>query len=185
MARDVAKIITLAATGAEPEWDVMVVTDAHHATLWLKKAHQPFDYASLGVDPKVIYYDKGDGTFIIVDHFGINAQTGIVKRLMSLFKPQRGVMGIGHHHHVPFRLCSSGRKRYNLRHVSGHLLRGVVTKLDIDSVLLVEGLAQDTNSLWRPRGGSKKIDGPFLLGRSHQLIYSSGLNPVRRSQKCY
>ena len=63
MARDVAKIITLAATGAEPEWDVMVVTDAHHATLWLKKAHQPFDYASLGVDPKVIYYDKGTVSF--------------------------------------------------------------------------------------------------------------------------
>lgn len=63
MARDVAKIITLAATGAAPEWDVMVVTDAHHATLWLKKVHQPFDYASLGVDPKVIYYDKGTVSF--------------------------------------------------------------------------------------------------------------------------
>ena len=61
-----AKIITLAAAGAPPEWDVMVVTDAHHATLWLKKAHQPFDYASLGVDPKVIYYDKGTVSFKLV-----------------------------------------------------------------------------------------------------------------------
>lgn len=63
MARDVAKIITLAATGAPPEWDVMVVTDAHHATLWPRKVHQPFDYASVGVDPKAIYYDKGTVSF--------------------------------------------------------------------------------------------------------------------------
>ncbi|HEX9147203.1 MAG TPA: extracellular solute-binding protein [Candidatus Binatia bacterium] len=63
MARDVAKIITLAATGAEPEWDLVVVTDAQHATLWLKKLHQPFEYRNVGVDPKMIYYDKGTVSF--------------------------------------------------------------------------------------------------------------------------
>ncbi len=63
MARDVAKIITLAATGAPPEWDVIVVTDAQHATLWLRKLHQPFDYGRAGVDSNLIYYDGGTVSF--------------------------------------------------------------------------------------------------------------------------
>lgn len=59
MVGDVAKIVTQAAAGAPPEWDLMVVTDAHHATLWLRKLHQPFDYAKLGINPKWIQYDNG------------------------------------------------------------------------------------------------------------------------------
>ena len=47
MTRDVGKVATQAATGAPPEWDVMVATDAHHASLWLRKLHKPFDYKSL------------------------------------------------------------------------------------------------------------------------------------------
>src|SRR5439155_3877317 len=49
MTRDVGKLVGLAASGTPPEWDLMVVTDAHHATLWLKKLHQTFDYRSIGV----------------------------------------------------------------------------------------------------------------------------------------
>jgi iron(III) transport system substrate-binding protein len=41
----------------------MVVTDAHHATLWLKKLHQTFDYRSLGVDSKAIQFDSGSVSF--------------------------------------------------------------------------------------------------------------------------
>lgn len=63
MARDVAKIITTAAAGVSPEWDIVVVTDAQHATLWLKKAHQPFDYARVGLDPNLIFYDGGTVSF--------------------------------------------------------------------------------------------------------------------------
>jgi iron(III) transport system substrate-binding protein len=59
MVGDVAKIVTQEAAGAQPEWDVMVVTDAHHATLWLRKLHQPFDYAKLGVNPRWVQYDNG------------------------------------------------------------------------------------------------------------------------------
>ena len=42
MTRDVAKIVGLAASGAAPEWDIMVVTDAHHGSLWTKgtRAHK-------------------------------------------------------------------------------------------------------------------------------------------------
>ena len=42
---------------------LVVVTDAHHATLWVKKMHQPFDYKSIGVDPKAIQYDNGAVSF--------------------------------------------------------------------------------------------------------------------------
>src|SRR5262249_34012097 len=59
MVGDVAKVVTQGAAGAQPEWDVMVVTDAHHATLWLRKLHQPFDYAKMGVNPRWIQYDNG------------------------------------------------------------------------------------------------------------------------------
>jgi iron(III) transport system substrate-binding protein len=67
MVGDVAKVVTQGAAGAPPEWDVMVVTDAHHATLWLRKLHQPFDYAKLGVNPRWIQYDNG--TVIMANQF--------------------------------------------------------------------------------------------------------------------
>lgn len=59
MTRDTGKIVGLAATGMTPEWDIMVVTDAHHGTLWTRKLHVPFDYRSLGVDAGAIQYDSG------------------------------------------------------------------------------------------------------------------------------
>jgi iron(III) transport system substrate-binding protein len=65
MAKAVGQVVSLAAAGAPPEWDLMVVTDAHHATLWLRKRHQPFDYAKIGVDPKLIEHDSGT---VIVSH---------------------------------------------------------------------------------------------------------------------
>jgi iron(III) transport system substrate-binding protein len=63
MTRDVGKVVGLGASGVPPEWDLMVVTDAHHATLWVKKMHQPFDYKSIGVDAKAIQYDNGAVSF--------------------------------------------------------------------------------------------------------------------------
>ena len=53
MARDIAKVITIGSAGLPSEWDVMLVTDAHHASLWLKKVQQRFDYAKVGVNPEV------------------------------------------------------------------------------------------------------------------------------------
>jgi iron(III) transport system substrate-binding protein len=59
MTGDVAKLVMGAAARATPEWDLMLVTDAHHATIWAKKLHQPFDYAKLGVPPELVQYDNG------------------------------------------------------------------------------------------------------------------------------
>src|SRR5262245_57053437 len=53
MTRDVGKFVGMAATGVGPEWDTMVVTDAHYATLWLRKLVDPYDYKSAGVDPQL------------------------------------------------------------------------------------------------------------------------------------
>jgi iron(III) transport system substrate-binding protein len=63
MTRDVGKLVGMAATGVPPEWDTMIVTDAHYATLWLRKLIEPYDYKSAGVDPQVIHYDNGSITF--------------------------------------------------------------------------------------------------------------------------
>lgn len=59
MTGDVAKLVMGAASRATPEWDLMLVTDAHHATLWAKKLHQPFDYAKVGVAQELVQYDNG------------------------------------------------------------------------------------------------------------------------------
>lgn len=59
MSANVATVISQSIAGVAPEWDAMVVTDAHHATLWRRKLHKTFDYAGLGVDPKFIQYDNG------------------------------------------------------------------------------------------------------------------------------
>jgi len=67
MVRDVSKIVSQALTGVPPQWDAMVVTDAHHATLYLRKLHEPYDYAKLGIDRKFIEYNNG--TVAVLNQF--------------------------------------------------------------------------------------------------------------------
>ena len=71
MTGDVAKVVGRSAAGVPPEWDMMVLHDAAHATLWLRKLHQPFDYGKLGIDPRVIHYDKG--TLVLAHQFVLPA----------------------------------------------------------------------------------------------------------------
>jgi iron(III) transport system substrate-binding protein len=63
MSGDVSKVILQGTSGVPPEWDLMVVTDAHHATLWVRKMHERLDYRALGVDPQLIHYDNGTVSF--------------------------------------------------------------------------------------------------------------------------
>lgn len=93
MVGDVAKVVTQGAAGAPPEWDIMVVTDAHHATLWLRKLHQRFDYAKLGVNPRWIQYDNG--TIILANQFvypaynkNLLAEKDVPKRWEDLLDPK-------------------------------------------------------------------------------------------------
>lgn len=71
MARDIAKVITIASAGLPSEWDVMLATDAHHASLWLKKVQQRFDYTKVGVPSKLIQYDSS--TVILAHGFALPA----------------------------------------------------------------------------------------------------------------
>lgn len=59
MTKDISKVISQSVSSVPPEWDVMVVTDAHHASLWVRKLHRLFDYAKLGVDSRAVNYDNG------------------------------------------------------------------------------------------------------------------------------
>jgi iron(III) transport system substrate-binding protein len=71
MTRDVAKVISTSASGVPPEWDIMIVTDAHHGSLWTRKLHVPFDYKSLGIAPNIITYDSG--AVIVANQFAMPA----------------------------------------------------------------------------------------------------------------
>jgi iron(III) transport system substrate-binding protein len=58
MTRDAARVVTEISAGQAPTWDVMLVTDAHYATLYNNGALDKVDWAALGIaDPKVITYD--------------------------------------------------------------------------------------------------------------------------------
>jgi iron(III) transport system substrate-binding protein len=59
MTGDVGRLVSHAATGVPPEWDLMVIIDALHGPLWQRKLHIPYDYGSFGVDARTIHYDSG------------------------------------------------------------------------------------------------------------------------------
>ena len=69
MTRDTGKIIGLSASGQPPEWDIMVVTDAHHGSLWLRKLQITFDYTQLGVAKERMEYDNG--TVSVANQFAL------------------------------------------------------------------------------------------------------------------
>jgi iron(III) transport system substrate-binding protein len=71
MTRDTAKVIGLSASGQPPEWDIMLVTDAHHGSLWLRKLHKSFDYTTVGVEKQRIEYDNG--TVSVANQFALPA----------------------------------------------------------------------------------------------------------------
>jgi len=71
MTRDTAKVIGLSASGQPPEWDIMLVTDAHHGSLWLRKLHKSFDYTTLGVAKERVEYDSG--TVSVANQFALPA----------------------------------------------------------------------------------------------------------------
>ena len=57
--KDTAKAIGMSASGVKPEWDSLLLTDSHHGSLWLRKLQVPFDFKSVGIDPRAIHYDSG------------------------------------------------------------------------------------------------------------------------------
>jgi ABC-type Fe3+ transport system substrate-binding protein len=106
MTRDTGKFIGLSASGQPPEWDIMVVTDAHHGSLWLRKLHKTFDYAALGVAKERIEYDGG--TVSVANQFALptynkkllpakDVPTKWEDLLDSKWKGKLGVINSTHH----------------------------------------------------------------------------------------
>ena len=112
MTRDIGKVVGLGASGVAPEWDLMVVTDAHHATLWVKKMHQPFDYKSIGVDAKAVVYDNGAVSFVnqfVLPAYNrqLVAAKDVPKSWDDLLNPKwKGKMGVSSATHHMARLAA-------------------------------------------------------------------------------
>jgi iron(III) transport system substrate-binding protein len=100
MTRDTAKVIGLSASGQPPEWDVMLVTDAHHGSLWLRKLHKTLDYTTLGVAKERIEYDSG--TISVANQFALPAYNkkilpakDVPKKWEDLLDPKwKGKLGV-------------------------------------------------------------------------------------------
>jgi iron(III) transport system substrate-binding protein len=100
MTADVSKYIGEAAAGTPPQWDLMVLIDALHGSLWKRKLHIPFDYRSLGVDGKAIHYNNGTVSFanqVVLPAY--NSKTmdpkDVPKRWEDLLDPKwKGKLGI-------------------------------------------------------------------------------------------
>jgi iron(III) transport system substrate-binding protein len=100
MTRDTAKVVGLSASGQPPEWDIMVVTDAHHGSLWLRKLQKPFDYSSIGVAKNRIEYDSG--TVSVANQFALPAYNkkilpakDVPKKWEELLDPKwKGKLGV-------------------------------------------------------------------------------------------
>jgi iron(III) transport system substrate-binding protein len=100
MTRDTAKVIGLSASGQPPEWDIMLVTDAHHGSLWLRKLHNTFDYTSVGVAKERVEYDNG--TVSVANQFALPAYNSkllptkdVPKKWEDLLDPKwKGKIGV-------------------------------------------------------------------------------------------
>ncbi len=100
MTRDTAKIVGMSASGQPPEWDIMVVTDAHHGSLWLRKLHKTFDYAGAGVAKDRVEYDGG--TISVANQFALPtynsklvAAKDVPKKWEDLLDPKwKGKLGV-------------------------------------------------------------------------------------------
>jgi iron(III) transport system substrate-binding protein len=100
MTRDTAKVIGLSASGQPPEWDIMLVTDAHHGSLWLRKLHKTYDYTSVGVDKQRTEYDNG--TVSVANQFALPtyntklvAAKDVPKKWEDLLDPKwKGKLGV-------------------------------------------------------------------------------------------
>ena len=155
MGTDVTKVVTRSAAGIAPEWDVMVVTDAHHATLWLRKLQQPFDYSKLGVDRNVIYFDNG--AVSLANQFALPAyNTKLLsakdapKRWEDLLDPKwkGGKLGVTVATHHLARLAADWGEERTTKYVrdlarqepSIGPLGAVYTRLQLGEVVLAAGL---------------------------------------------
>lgn len=179
MTSDVAKMVSMAAAGAPPEWDLTVVHDAGHATLWLRKLHQPFDYAKLGVDPQAIGYDNG--TVILANQFALPAYNkqilssqDVPKRWEDLLDPKwkGGKLGMSTATHHLARLATAWGEKKATEFVRALAkqqpvltrLAEVYTRLQLGEILIGITLTDDFIHMAKVKGAP--------------VVFAEGIEPV-------
>ncbi len=179
MTGDVAKLVGRVAAGVPPEWDLMVLHDAGHATLWLRKLHQPFDYRKLGVDPRVIHYDNG--TLAFANQFAqpaynnkILPRQDVPKSWEDLLDPKwkGGKLGMGTATHHLARLATVWGEKKTTEYVKALAkqqpslgrLGDIYTRLQLGEILVAITLTDDFIHRARVRGAP--------------LAYAEGVEPV-------
>jgi iron(III) transport system substrate-binding protein len=157
MTADVSKYISEAAAGTPPQWDVMVLIDALHGSIWKRKLHVPFDYRRLGVSEKAIHYNNGTVSFanqVVLPAYNSKNMDpkDIPKRWEDLLDPKwKGklgmVTGVGHIDYLAIRwgekkFLDFGRALAKQNPVPGKLGE-LYTRLQIGEIALTTTL---TNS---------------------------------------
>jgi iron(III) transport system substrate-binding protein len=147
----VGKVIGLATSSMAPEWDLMVVTDSHHALLWLRKLHKTLDYTKLGVSSEMIDYDNG--SISIANQFALPAYNkkvlpakDVPKKWEDLLDPKwkGGKLGISNATHHMARLATTWGEAKATEFVKGlakqqpflGTLPELATRLEIGEILV-------------------------------------------------
>ena len=181
---DVAKVISHAAIGVPSEWDLSLITDNHHATLWRRRLHLPFDYRVLGVDPRSIQHDNGS---VMIAHGvtlpGYNNKTLLPKdvpgRWEDLLDPRwkDGKLGVSSATHHFARLAAGpwGEKKTTefvrglarQRPFLGRLAE-LSTRLQLGEVLIAGTLSSDmihnATKKGAPLAHAAKVEPVLMLG---------------------
>jgi iron(III) transport system substrate-binding protein len=181
---DTAKAISQAALGVPSEWDIMLVTDNHHANLWRRGLHLPFEYRSLGVNSQSIEHDKGSvviahGIVLPAYNPKILAAKDAPKTWEDLIHPKfgEGKLGVSSATHDFARLAAGpwGEKKttdfvMGLARQRPFLGRQaeLSTRLQLGEILLAAGLPDSQVKRAQERGApvifAEKIEPVIVLG---------------------
>src|SRR3989304_2003710 len=194
--RDVGKVVGLAATGVPPEWDLMLVHDSGHAALGLRKLQIPYDYKSLGIDPRAIHYDSGTIAFanmIVLPAYNkkVLPPQDVPKKWEDLLDPkwEGGKLGMSTATHHLARLAAGpwGEER-TTRYVKGLAQQGlslgtlgeVISRLQLGETLvaitMIDGFIHQAKLRGAPIAHAEGIE-PLISPAFHSGVVKGARRP--------